>query len=362
MQKKLLNYLACPDCKNSLSIDIFLEKNDDVIEGVLYCNCSSVFPVTGSIPRIVKGAFKRFPSYRENFQKQLEKYDISAEKEDSISSFDELCAKTELSFGYQWTNFSEMACDFKQNFLNYIKPVDEYFFKGKLGLDAGCGFGRHIYNAANFGAEMVGIDVSDAIESTHKNTKHLKNIHLVQCDIYQLPFKDGLFDFVYSIGVLHHLPEPEKAFKALTRKVKERGSIFIWVYSKKRTYINAVLEIIRYFTHKIPFSSLKVICWFCAVVDYLFFIKPYKILKDMHLMGKSMDKIVFSRVKLYAKYPFQVVFADWFDRLSPPIRYYYDEKEMNDWLDGCRLKEKVISPTGLYGWRAMGKKKEDVFY
>jgi hypothetical protein len=50
---------------------------------------------------------------------------------------------------------------------------------------------------------MVGMDFSRAIDSTHRNTRHMPNVYLVQGDIYHPPLAEDAFDFVYSIGVLH---------------------------------------------------------------------------------------------------------------------------------------------------------------
>ena len=330
MEKNFLKILVCPKCKSELSLKIQLVDKEEVISGFLLCsNCKRVYPIINSIPRMLLDEF----------------------------IVDERQRKTQKSFGYQWIQFSEMVIDFKENFLNYIYPVKEDFFKGKLGLDAGCGFGRHIFNAANFGAEMVGMDISKAIDSSYKNTRHLPNIHLVQGDIYNPPFRESTFDFVYSIGVLHHLPAPENGFKSLVSLVKEHGSIFIWVYSNRRKFINLLLEAVRNIAHRLPHGLLKYICFVISIVDYSLFIFPYKIMSKIPLFNKFIRKIYFQRIVLYAKYPFQVCFADWFDRLAPPIRYYYDDKDMKIWLDEVQLRNQAISPTGLYGWRAYGEKR-----
>ena len=102
--------------------------------------------------------------YADRLPAQVRQVEADASHVDAIR-------RTRESFGYQWTVFSEMAIDFRQNFLELHPPLDERFFPGKRGLDLGCGFGRHIYNAAKFGAEMVGVDISDAIESTRVNTE-----------------------------------------------------------------------------------------------------------------------------------------------------------------------------------------------
>jgi hypothetical protein len=65
-------------------------------------------------------------------------------------------------------------------------------------------------------------------------------------------------------------------------------------------------------------------------------------------------KLAFARVKVYAQYPFQVCYADWFDRLSPPIRFYYDERDLHGWAEAVALRDVRITPTGQYGWRLQG--------
>ena len=63
-----------------------------------------------------------------------------------------------------------------------------------------------------------------------------------------------------------------------------------------------------------------------------------------------------ARLKVYAEYLFQVVYADWFDRLAAPIRFYYDDRAMRGWLERAHLGRTAISPTGLFGWRAYGER------
>ena len=63
------------------------------------------------------------------------------------------------------------------------------FFKGKVVLDAGCGKGRHSSLAQQWGArEVIGLDLSDAVETAFAAARHLRNVHVVQGDICQLPF------------------------------------------------------------------------------------------------------------------------------------------------------------------------------
>jgi hypothetical protein len=92
-----------------------------------------------------------------------------------------------------------------------------------------------------------------------------------------------------------------------------------------------------------------------SFIDYFFFIYPYKFLAKA-IGFEFLNRVTPERVRLYARFPFRVSWADWFDRLSAPIRFYYNEEDLRQWAKNANLKNVVISPTGLYGWRLYGEK------
>jgi SAM-dependent methyltransferase len=357
LRPSLLDLLMCPWCEGAFSVERFdgSAASDDVAEGLLRCDCGRSFPIVNSIPRILEDAYKLFPDFVNRHRDRLPPLpDVPVLRTRDA----EAIRRTRESFGYQWTQFAAMAIDFRENFLNYIAPLDPAFFDGKVGLDMGCGFGRHIYNAAKFGAEMIGVDLSEAIESTRANTKGLPNVHLVQADVYHLPIRPGVLDFAYSIGVLHHLPDPEEGFRRLIPLVKPGGSVFVWVYSKSRSLLNACLESARSVTTRLPGRVQKGMSFTAAVVDYGGFIWPYKIAASLPGIGRALGRLPLKRLQLYSAYPFQVVYADWFDRLAAPIRFYYNGEDMEGWLTRAQLTHHAISPTGLFGWRAYGERAQ----
>ena len=356
MTRRLLELLACPSCGRDFTWESFDEpvQRDEVVEGILRCACGRVFPITRGIPRILDDAWTLFLSFVTAHSARMG--GVPATESGPRSAAEDSIDRTRDSFGYQWTTFSEMVIDFRENFLVYIAPLRESFFTNKLGLDLGCGFGRHIYNAAMFGAEMVGVDISDAIESTRINAQGLPNVHLVQADIYHLPFKPGVFDFAYSIGVLHHLPDPERGFQCLVPLVKPGGSVFIWVYSNARAFVNAVLEATRAVTTRLPKPAQKALSWGAATIDFTLFVWPYRVGSRVPLLAPILQRLPVPRLRVYAAYPFQVAYADWFDRLAAPIRFYYDDKDLDGWLNRAQLSHTAVSPTGLFGWRAYGER------
>ena len=353
MKLRLLEWLVCPACLKPFSHTALACLGDETTEGLLSCDCGRCYPIVGGIPRVVEDAFDLFPAFAEKYAGLIP--NARPVRVDNHPSGEAL-RRTRESFGYQWTAFSTMVVDFRENFLEYIHPIKPSFFPGKRGLDVGCGFGRHIANAAQFGAEMVGIDISSAIDVTYENTRNLSNVHLVQADVYRMPFRRGTFDFAYSIGVLHHLPDPEAGFRQLVSVVRPEGVVFIWVYSKKRRVVNALLEGARMVTTRLSPRVQMALSWVAAAVDWGGFVVPHRVLSGLPGVGPVVRRLAVPRLKVYGNYPFQVAWADWFDRLAAPIRFYYNDKDLDAWLKRSDLGRTLVSPTGLFGWRAYGER------
>src|SRR5687767_9905408 len=175
MKEKLLELLACPTCGGDILLaDAGKYEDEEIIEGALRCKtCDHEYKIVRGVPRFA----------------ELDK--IEADK-----------AETAENFGWQWTHFTQEDRLYAAQFLGWLQPVKPEFFEGKIVLEAGCGKGRHTTLAADWGAkEIVGIDLSAAVETAYQATKHLPNAHIVQADIYKLPFKRA-FDYAFSVGVL----------------------------------------------------------------------------------------------------------------------------------------------------------------
>ncbi|MFQ5887595.1 MAG: methyltransferase domain-containing protein, partial [Candidatus Hydrothermarchaeales archaeon] len=227
MKHELLGLLVCPICQCEFELRESLREKEEILEGGLTCRrCDKEFPITGGVPRVVTDIEEKSTAKR---------------------------------FGYEWKKFPELSSAYERQFLDWISPIDRDFFEGKMVLDAGCGKGRHVYLASHFGAKMVvGMDVSEAIRVAYANTKDLPNVHLIQADIYHPPLKKA-FDYIYSIGVLHHLSKPEDGFRALRGLLKPGGTISIWVYGREGNgwIVHFVNPLRRFLTSKMPLSILQ---------------------------------------------------------------------------------------------------------
>lgn len=324
--------LRCPACAQTLSF----KPGEEYLE----CGgCGERFPVIDEIPRLLLSPL------REALLKGRE-VDDQHDKQ----------TRTARSFGYEWSRFPEMYSEWEQSFLEYMKPHGPEFFAGKTVLDAGCGSGRFAYYAGKYGAEVWAIDVGAAVEVTRRNTIELENVRVIQADLHSLPFAPETFDFVYSIGVLHHLTDPEAAFQSLLRYLKPGGDVQIYLYwhpegqPVKRVLLES-LALVRRLTTRLPHVVVHAFSFPAAMLAFLLFVWPYKFLRRLPRLSRFAERLP---MKQYANFPFRVCVNDQFDRFSAPIENRYSKQQVTDWLRRANLNQLTISP--FYGWVASGTK------
>jgi SAM-dependent methyltransferase len=129
----------------------------------------------------------------------------------------------------------------------------------KLVLDAGCGMGRFADVVSRWGGKVVGIDLSLAVEAAQANLGERDNVRILQADLFRLPFRPGTFDIVYSLGVLHHTPDCEKAFRQLVPFVRPGGRLCVWVYGKMGPWEDFARRY-RKVTVRLPTRLLHALC------------------------------------------------------------------------------------------------------
>ena len=136
------------------------------------------------------------------------------------------------SFGRQWNRYDVARPDEDEATFRVKTGVDPRDLAGLLVLDGGCGGGRYARLAGRHGARVVGVDLSAAVEKAAALCADLPDVAIVQADLLDLPLAEGRFDLVFSIGVLHHSPDPRRAFAQLAARVKPGGRLAVWLYRK----------------------------------------------------------------------------------------------------------------------------------
>lgn len=356
MKLRLLELACCPECQGALAIDWRVPAHGDIEEGALSCDlCRRQFPVINGIPRLLPDALSRQTvHYHHEFfaehADRLRAFLARAEAKSAESEWWQAERRTIRSYSYQWRKFKQMFPHWEHVFLESIQPIERDFFPGKVGLDGGCGFGRSLFYAARFGAEMIGLDLSEAIEAARENTGQLPKVHLVQGDIFHPPVKRQSLDFVYSIGVLHHLPDPKGGFLSLSRLLKPGAPMFVWVYRRGRGRQIKAFTAMRAISTRMPLRLLNLVCLALAVGQFAAFILPRRMLTALGASALGA-RIPFSG---YTRYPFRALHTDWVDGLSVPLVNYYKPFEIAEWYHDGGFERVRIDAEDDWNGRALG--------
>lgn len=322
MKPALLKWLVCPQCKGALRLHA-QSNGQEIEDGTLECaGCRSSFPIIRGVPRMLTGQ-------------------LAKDK-----------AKTASAFGYEWTHFTELSDQYRQEFLDWIEPIQPEFFRDRIILDAGCGKGRHAELSARFGArEVIGVDLSDAVEAAYANTRQLPNVHIVQADIYNLPFLQP-FDYAYSIGVLHHLPDPARGFASVSSHLKPGGRVSAWVYGAEGNgWIARFIDPLRiHFTSRAP-------KWITRVVSMSFALPLYVALKLVYGPARrhpGLRKRLFYSDYLceISIYSFAENYWNVFDHLVAPTAFYLRRDEVEAWFLNTPFENVQIAQHHGNSWRA----------
>lgn len=330
MKERLLQYLACPDCGGLIELHaVTATEGAELMDGELACaSCRRKFALTRGIPRFA----------------ELSK--IEADK-----------AATAASFGWQWQHFTQEDEKYADQFLGWIAPVAPEFFEDKVVLEGGCGKGRHTRLACGWGArDVIGIDLSAAVESAFAATRHLENAHIMQADIYHLPIGRKV-DYAFSVGVLHHLPDARGGFASLAAAVKSGGHISAWVYGAENNewITNWVSPLRERLTSRINPRALLHLSKVPAALLYLATKLIYRPLNQ--IAGGAIAQHLF-----YNEYLNAISAFGWkeqhtivFDHLVAPTAHYISREEFEQWWRDVGAAEVVIEWHNRNSWRGFGK-------
>lgn len=319
MKVELLNLLRCPVTREPLTLESPEPATGDIQTGWLVARGGQRrYPIRGGIPRFVSES-----NYADNFGMQWNQFRTT--QLDSHSGH-AISAERFWSFT-QW------------------RPED---IRGKWILDAGCGAGRFAEIALQAGAKVVAIDLSNAVEACYANLRQYDGLHVVQANLYELPFGADTFPFMYSMGVLQHTPDVEKAFRALPPLLLPGGRICVDYYPK--TWKSALLPkyFLRPITKRVPkpmlFSVLKKVVPALLPVNRAFATVP--------VAGIPLKRLI-PIVDYHGELPLtkqqheEWALLDTFDMLAPEYDNPQTMKTARRWMEESGLRDVEVVDMGL---------------
>lgn len=324
MKTELLKLLRCPLTGQSLNIESVNNEFFETEDGWLITNDGlHRYPIVLGVPRFVP-----LSNYSDNFGMQWNYF--SRTQLDSFSGLP-------ISSNRFW-----LATDWQPDELN-----------GQWVLDAGCGAGRFAEVALLAGAKVVALDYSTAVDACYANLRHNPNLHVVQGDIYSLPFAPESFAYVYSLGVLQHTPDVAKAFFALPPMVRGGGHLctdFYW--NRLRTMLNAKY-LFRPFTKRM--NQAKLFTFLQRYISALLTLS--QALGNVPFIGRGLKRIV-PVADYTGRYPLsdqqlkEWALLDTFDMLAPTYDNPQSAATVQRWFEEAGLLDIEVGHWGHLVGRA----------
>ncbi|MCK4792834.1 MAG: methyltransferase domain-containing protein [Desulfobacteraceae bacterium] len=241
------------------------------------------YPVINGIPRFIPPEF---------YQRGVA---VSSDEVQTGQSFgDKWCNPRSQAFGS--TDFDRRSLE--EQFLSMLgcgsmEELQALFKSAKITLNAGCGvaWSEYLFDL-DPKAERHCVDISLSVEIAHKKTAHMPNVTISQTSIFELPYPEGMFDIVYSCGVVHHTPDPKRAVLEIGKRVASRGILGIYIYNKKPFVRELCDQEIRKLTTKMSYKECmdfsRKMTMFGKALNSI--TKPLVIQEDIDLLGIKKGK------------------------------------------------------------------------
>jgi SAM-dependent methyltransferase len=201
--------------------------------------------------------------------------------------------------------------------------------RGAIVLDAGCGSGRFCQLFAEHGAAtVIGVDMNDAVAEAARHCRDYENVHIVQANIFALPFQPAVFDLIWCNGVIHHTPDAASAHCSLAKHVRPGGILYVWVYPDRFNPFRLVKTVLRRTgPHRWPPRALQLVASMLAYmsVPMLALYRAARVVPGLRPRTpwgvRSVRPRTLEELKL-----------TWFDALSPEFDSRHTEDEVIEWF------------------------------
>ncbi len=262
-------------------------------------------------------------------------------------------------FGEEWLKFQNYSAKEIESWaVNYFDILnDSIINKNTYALDIGCGTGRWTKYLSHKIGFIEAIDPSNAVLAADYLLNDVQNVRIAKASVETIPFDDETFDFAMSIGVLHHIPDTQKAMIDCVKKVKKGGYFYVYLYHNLESrgslfkVVFGFSEGIRKIVSKFPSGLKRISCDVLAVTTYMPFIFSGRFLNWVGLK-KLSNKMP---LKDYQNKSFFIIRNDALDKYGTRLEQRFSKAEVIKLMLNSGLDNISVSPLSPY-YHAVGQR------
>jgi SAM-dependent methyltransferase len=265
---------------------------------------------------------------------------------------------TVTHFGQEWRRFDQAKLTSEEQ----LRLFEEYFAifpwhrlpTNPAGFDAGCGSGRWAALMARRVHTLHCVDASaTALGVARRNLAGEHNVVFHQALIAAMPLADASMDFGYSLGVLHHLPDPSAGLAACVCKLKAGAPMLIYVYyalDNKPGWFRVLWRIsdcIRKFASKMPFRLRATLADLIAVFSY------WPLARVAAVAERLGCNVTNWPLNAYRRRSFYTMRTDALDRFGTQLEHRMTRAEIEAMMEAAGLRDICFSESTPF-WCAVG--------
>jgi SAM-dependent methyltransferase len=273
-------------------------------------------------------------------------------------------AATVRGFGREWSTFDQSALDDADLRLSF----DEYLAlfpwsdlpAGAQGVDIGCGAGRWARFVAPRVGHLLCVDASEeAVAVARRLLADMPNVEVRHGVAGALDVSPASLDFAYSLGVLHHTPNPETALRDCVAILKPGAPFLLYLYyafdNRPRWYrwLWWVTDRVRRVISSLPFRPRY---WATQVIATLVYWPLARAAKAAQNMGAPDRAVELMPLSFYRHKPYYVLRNDALDRFGTKVEHRFSRAEMQRLMERSGLTQIEFRNHPPY-WVAVGRRQ-----
>jgi SAM-dependent methyltransferase len=265
--------------------------------------------------------------------------------------------RTVEGFGDEWSRFDQSQIpeqELAKMFASYfsIFPWDT-LPQHAVGFDLGCGSGRWAKLVAPRVGKLHCIDPSSALDVARRNLAAFPNCEFHSATVGAIPLKDASMDFGYSLGVLHHVPDPEAGLRSCVAKLKPAAPFLVYLYyafdnrpSWFRT-VWRVSDILRRAVSRLPHRPRFAVSQLFAVCVYFPLARAALVAERLGVDVRNFP------LSAYRSLSFYTMRTDALDRFGTRLEHRFSRGRIKGMMEGAGLERIRFSEAEPF-WCAIG--------
>jgi SAM-dependent methyltransferase len=273
---------------------------------------------------------------------------------------DNIDVRTVEGFGREWSRFDQSALGYAES----VEVFEKYFRlfpwsalpPDAVGFDLGCGSGRWAKLVAPRVGRLHCIDASDAaLGVARANLAGTPNVVFHHASVAEIPLPDASMDFGYSLGVLHHTPDPGAGIISCARKLRPGAPFLLYLYYAfdcRPAWFRALWRVSdagRKVISRLP-HRLKVLT--AEAIAATVYFPLARGAAALEMTGLDVDVLPLS---FYRHRSYYVMRTDALDRFGTRLENRFTAVEIREMMAGAGLRDVVFSDAAPF-WCAVGIK------